>query len=190
MALDQILSVSGKSGLYRLIGQMKNGIIVEGIADKKRFPVHGSAKVSALEEISIYTDSEEVPLNDVFKTIYEKQSGKQALDSKSDKAEIKAYFKSILPDYDPDRVYVSDMVKVIKWYNTLIENDAYDPSEVDEEVAASEETSGEEKADKKTKKKPAAKAAQKKVAAKSAPKPKAGGGASSPRKSSGAQRGG
>jgi hypothetical protein len=80
MALEEILSVSGKPGLYRLVGQMKNGIIVEGIADGKRFPVHGSAKVSALEEISIYTDEEEVPLKDIFKNIFEKQGGKAGPD--------------------------------------------------------------------------------------------------------------
>jgi len=187
MALDQILSVSGKSGLFKLVGQMKNGIIVEGIADKKRFPVHGATKVSALEEISIYTNDAEMPLNDVFKKIYEKENGKQTKDSKADKAEIKAYFESVLPEYDQERVYVSDMIKVIKWYNTLIEFDSYDPTEEGE-------NEGEKEADKKGDEKPAAKkkttkkAAPKKVA-KPAPQNKVSSGASSPRKAGGAQRG-
>lgn len=190
MALDQILSVSGKPGLYRLVGQMKNGIIVEGIEDKKRFPVHGAAKVSALEEISIYTTEEEVPLNDVFKTIYEKEGGKACLSHKEGNDKIKAYFEGILPNYDADRVYVSDMVKVVKWYNTLIENDAYDPSE---EEAESEEAGTSEKGEEAKPKKAAAKKAPKKTTPKSAPKSAAktkSAGASSPRKAGGAQRGG
>ncbi|MCO4806984.1 MAG: DUF5606 domain-containing protein [Flavobacteriales bacterium] len=184
MALDKILSVSGKSGLYRLVGQMKNGIIVEGISDGKRFPVHGSAKVSALEEISIYTNEEQVPLNDVFKTIFEKQGGKVAPDHKSDNKEMKAYFETVLPDYDPDRVYVSDMAKVLKWYNALIENNAYDPA--DETVAEGEEKTEEPEAKK------VAKKAKAKKAPKSAPKSAARtktAGASAPRKAGGTQRG-
>ena len=137
---------------------MKNGIIVEGVADGKRFPVHGSAKVSALEEISIYTAEEEVPLNDVFKAIFEKEGAKNCLDHKSDNKEIEAYFEGILPNYDPERVYVSDMVKVLKWYNTLIEHKAYDPAAVEEKEAESNE-SGEDKPKKVKPKKAAKKAA-------------------------------
>ena len=186
MALEQILSVSGKPGLYRLVGQMKNGIIVEGVADGKRFPVHGSAKVSALDEISIYTAEEEVPLNDVFKAIFEKEGGKNCLDHKSDNKEIEAYFEGILPNYDPERVYVSDMVKVLKWYNTLIEHKAYDPAAVEEKEAESNE-SGEDKP-KKVKPKKAAKKAAPKPAPKAAQKAKSSG-ASAPRKAGGSQRG-
>jgi len=152
MAFEQILSVSGKSGLFRLVGHMKNGIIVEALSDGKRFPIHGSSKVSALEEISIYTEEEEVPLKEVFTKIFEKEEGKQAISHKSDKAEIKAYFASILPDYDEDRVYVSDMVKVVQWYNVLIENNAFDPNEVEE----TEEGEGAEKAEAVKKEKKAA----------------------------------
>lgn len=200
MALEQILSVAGKPGLYRLVGQMKNGIIVEALEDSKRFPVHGSSKVSALEEISIYTHEEEVPLGDVFKKIHEKEGGKQALSHKSDAKEVKAYFESILPEYDPDRVYVSDMVKVVKWYNLLMEHNAYDPSEEEAEEANEEGTTEENKkeaADDKSADKPAAKKApaKKKAAAKpkSTPKAsaqsKASGAKSTPRKAGGASRG-
>lgn len=192
MALEQILSVSGKPGLYRLVGQMKNGIIVEGLEDKKRFPVHGSAKVSALEEISIYTHEDEVPLGDVFKKIYENEDGKQALDHKSDKGEIETYFKSILPDYDPERVYVSDMAKVMKWYNLLIEHDAYDPAEEEESAEGEETGDGDEKAPKKDASKAKAAPANK-PSAQSTPKAssraKTSGAQSAPRKAGGASRG-
>jgi hypothetical protein len=187
MALEQILSVSGKPGLYRLVGQMKNGIIIEGIADGKRFPVHGSVKVSALEEISIYTSEEEVPLNDVFKSIFEKEEGKGCVDHKSDQAEVKKYFESILPNYDKERVYISDMIKVVKWYNTLIEHKAYNPAAAEEVEAAKAEAEGEEKPKKATAKKVAKKTAPK-SAPKSAAKTKSAG-ASSPRKAGGSQRG-
>ena len=190
MALEQILSVSGKSGLFRLVGQMKNGIIVEAIADGKRFPVHGSAKVSALEEISIYTDTEEVPLKDVFKAIFDKEGGKQVLSAKASNNDIKAYFETVLPNYDRDRVYVSDMGKVVRWYNLLIEHKAYDPSEPEEEVKESVEESTKEKKEKKA---PAKKTAAKKSTAagkKAAPKKPAGGGKiATPRKAGGTQRG-
>lgn len=163
MALKTILSVSGKPGLYRLVGQMKAGIIVESIEDGKRFPVHGSSKVSALEEISIYTEDEEVPLKEVFKTMYELSEGKQALSHKEDNAKIKAFFEKVLPNYDRDRVYVSDMGKVIKWYNSLIEHDAYDPNAED---AAAEETKEEVQEAEVIEETPAKKPAAKKSAAK------------------------
>lgn len=206
MSLEKILSVSGKSGLYRLVGQMKNGIIVEAIADGKRFPVHGSSKVSALEEISIYTHEEEVPLRQVFKSIFEKEGGKPGPDHK-DNAEVKKYFATILPNYDSDRVYVSDMVKVLKWYNLLVENKAYDPADDVEEVAEKEETKGkgkskskakdeaEETTEAKPKKAAAKKSTAKKpasgLATKAAPKGKAAGGGkvATPRKAGGTQRG-
>jgi hypothetical protein len=191
MALEEILSVSGKPGLYRLVGQMKNGIIVEGIADGKRFPVHGSAKVSALEEISIYTDEEEVPLKDIFKNIFEKQGGKAGPDHKGDQKEVKKFFETILPNYDKERVYISDMAKVVKWYNILIENNAYDPKEAEEEkkeAETEESESKEAKPKKSTAKKAAAKPATKKAAPKAAAKAKSAGGAA-PRKAGGSQRG-
>lgn len=190
MALEQILSVSGKSGLFRLVGQMKNGIIVESIADGKRFPVHGAAKVSALEEISIYTEEEEIPLKDVFKAIYEKEGGKQTISYKESVDKIKALFGEVVPNYDQDRVYSSDMVKVVRWYNELIEHDAFDPNAEEEESkeeGAADEGSKEAKPSKaKTAKKPASKAASKSAGR----KPSSGGKVTAPRKAGGAQRGG
>src|SRR5690606_5774651 len=99
MSLSKILSISGKPGLYKLVGQMKNGIIVESVEDGKRFPIHGADKVSALEEISIYTQEEDMPLRDVFARMYEKEGGKPGIDHKEDKDKVKAYFAEVLPEY-------------------------------------------------------------------------------------------
>jgi len=189
MAQEQILSVSGKSGLFKLVGQMKNGIIVESIVDGKRFPVHGSAKVSALEEISIYTDTDEVPLREVFKAIHKKESGKQTINHKESDAKIKSLFEEVLPEYDRERVYASDMAKVVRWYNLLIEHDAFDPNdEVAAEDAAVDET--EKKETKAAPKKTAKKPAVAKAGSKSAPKKPSGGGKiTAPRKAGGTQRG-
>jgi len=121
--LKGILSVSGKSGLFKLVSQIKNGLIVESLTDQKRMPVYASSKVSALEDIAIYTFDEEVPLQKVFACIAEKENFGACPVTKKDSANaVKKYFKEILPDYDEDRVYVSDMKKVYLWYNQLLEN--------------------------------------------------------------------
>ena len=189
MSLEKILSVSGKSGLYRLIGQMKNGIIVESLEDGKRFPVHGSSKVSALEEISIYTSDKEVPLSDVFKAIYEKQKGKSGPDHKGDQKSVIDFFKTVLPDYDKERVYVSDMIKVVKWYNIMVEKGDYDPTKEEkaEEKSAEAGAEGAEKP-KKTSKKTTAKP-KSASAPKANTKTKSGGAVNAPRKAGGTQRG-
>ena len=124
MDYSKILSVSGKPGLYEMISQTKNGFIVESLLDKKRFPVFAHERISTLEEISIFTTEEEdLPLKDVFKMIFEKQNGEKAIDPKSDPAIIKEFFLSAIPTYDSERVYVSDMKKVLSWYNLLLEKD-------------------------------------------------------------------
>ena len=119
MNLKDILSISGESGLFRFVAQGRNAIIVEHLETKKRRTAPGSAKVSSLEEISIFTEKEDLPLGKVFDLIYEKENGGPAADSKSDAVKLKAYFEEILPEYDKDRVYVSDMKKVVLWYNIL-----------------------------------------------------------------------
>ena len=129
MKLKDILSISGKGGLYKFISQARNGIIVESIADGKRMAVQSSAKVSALEDIAIFTETEEVPLGDIFKKIFEKENGKQTIDYKSSPDELKAFMESILPEYDKERVYVSDMKKLVMWYNILISHDLLKPDE-------------------------------------------------------------
>jgi hypothetical protein len=123
MDLSKILSISGKPGLYRHVGQSKTGIVVESIIDGKRSSAFASEQISALNDISMYTNGEDIKLEDVFKNIFEKESGKAAISEKSSTDELKAYFEEVLPEYDKDRVYISDIKKVIKWYNILANNE-------------------------------------------------------------------
>ena len=121
--LKGILSISGKPGLFKLVSQMEKGIIIESIETKKRESAYASHKISTLEDIAIFTEAEEVLLKEVFKKIKIKTSGKEAIHHKSPDKEIKKYFAEILPNYDEDRVYVSDMKKVFRWYNILLKHD-------------------------------------------------------------------
>lgn len=127
--LKTILSISGKPGLYKLISQGKNMLIVESISeDKKRIPVYGNEKVISLADIAMYTDETEVPLRDVLIAIKEKESGKVAsLDIKKATADqLRDFLGAVLPDFDRDRVYVSDIKKLILWYNILVVNELTD----------------------------------------------------------------
>ncbi|MFA4852200.1 MAG: DUF5606 domain-containing protein, partial [Bacteroidales bacterium] len=119
MDLKDIMSISGKGGLFRSIAQTKNGLIVESLVDKKRFPVYASDKVSSLEDVSIFTKDKDIPLKDVMDLIFKKESGGHCIDPKSDDAKLKKYFEEILPDYDKERVYMSDIRKLFLWYNLL-----------------------------------------------------------------------
>jgi hypothetical protein len=119
MILKDILAISGESGLFKFIAQGKNAIIVEHLETKKRSSAHGSAKVSSLEDIAIFTEKEDMPLGKVFDLIYEKENGGLAIDSKSDAGKLRTWFEGILPDYSKDKVYTSDMKKVAHWYNIL-----------------------------------------------------------------------
>ena len=117
--LKEILSISGKPGLYKLINNSSNAIIVESLLDGKRFAAYSNSKIIALEDISIYTEDEDMPLKEVLKRIFEKENGAQALSHKADTEKMLAYFEEIVPEYDHNRVYVSDMRKIIQWYNLL-----------------------------------------------------------------------
>lgn len=143
--LKGILAVSGHQGLFKHVADSKNSIIVESLDTGKRMPVYTSSKISALEDIAIYTESADVPLKDVFKVIFEKENGSEALSHKSTTPELKKYFEEILPEYDKDRVYVSDIKKVLLWYNLLQEKSMLDFTE--EEESDSQEDSLEEKSD-------------------------------------------
>jgi hypothetical protein len=140
MDLTEILAISGKPGLYKMMSHTKTGMLVESMADKKRFPVFAHEKVSSLEEISIFTEDDDVPLKDVFKKIHEMLEGDKALSHKSSADELKDFFDDVLPDYDKERVYVSDIKKVIQWYNVLHEMDMLDFTEEEE---SKEEDTGE-----------------------------------------------
>ncbi len=148
MDLTKILSVSGKGGLFKLIAQSKNAMIVESFIDKKRFPVYSSGEASVLEDIRVFTNDKDLPLKDIFMKIYEKEVGKPAIDFKSDDAALKKYFEEILPDYDKERVFVSDIKKMLRWYNILLEAGIVKPEEekkdgeapAGESIQASDET--------------------------------------------------
>lgn len=133
MSLEKILSVSGKPGLYKLITQTRSGFVAESLIDKKRITVNVRQNVSLLSEIAIYTLSEEVPLKQVLSTIKEKENGQQAsVSPKDSKDQLEEYFFGILPEYDEDRVYASDIKKIVQWYNLLQQNDLLDFTETDE----------------------------------------------------------
>jgi hypothetical protein len=119
MVLKDILAISGEPGLFKFIAQGKNAIIVEHLETKKRSSAFGSAKVSSLEEISIFTETEDMPLGKVFDLIFEKENSGKAPDYKTDPGKLKAWFAEILPEYDRDKVYTSDIKKVAHWYNIL-----------------------------------------------------------------------
>lgn len=121
--LKAILSISGKPGLYKMISNTSSALIVESLTDGKRFPTYSNSKIIALEDISIYTADEDMPLKTVFKRIYGKENGKSAISHKESADSIKAYIESVIPEYDKDRVYVSDMKKMLQWYNLLLEKD-------------------------------------------------------------------
>jgi hypothetical protein len=127
------LSVSGQSGLFKLVAESKNNIIVESLETHKRIPVHSTAKVSALEDIAIYTENGDVPLKDVFKSISQKENGGAAISPKASDYELKAYFEKVVPEYDKDRVYISDIKKVLSWYNALQQKELLDFSETENE---------------------------------------------------------
>ena len=122
MNLKGIISITGKPGLYRVISQGKNTLIVESLNDGKRFPAFASSKVSALEDISMYTSEEDVPLGDIIRKIYDKEKGGKSIDAKEDASAHHKYFEEILPNYDKDRVHNSDLRKLFSWYNILQES--------------------------------------------------------------------
>lgn len=119
MNLEGIISISGKPGLFKLVSQGKNTLIVEGLTDKKRIPLYASHQVSSLEEIGIYTYDDTLPLTEVFDAIAEKEKGGATISHKASKNELYDWMRAIMPEFDEDRVYQSDIKKLIQWYNLL-----------------------------------------------------------------------
>ncbi|WP_395075750.1 DUF5606 domain-containing protein [Flavobacterium sp.] len=119
MNLEKILAISGKPGLYSLKVQTRTGFVAESFIDGKRITVGLRSNVSLLSEVSMYTTTEEKPLVDVMRSIAKKENNGPTPAFKDDKVQLAAYFLEILPDYDQDRVYTSDIKKVINWYNIL-----------------------------------------------------------------------
>jgi hypothetical protein len=122
MSLEKILTISGKPGLYQLQNQTRNGFLATSLIDGKKISVSARQNVSILAEIAIYTLTKELPLSEVFTKIFDKEKGGEAISHKSTKDELEEYFFEILPDYDEDRVYPSDIKKIVQWYNLLTKN--------------------------------------------------------------------
>lgn len=121
--LKEVLSISGKPGLFKLVSKGKNMLIVESLIDKKRQPSYAHEKVVSLADVAIFTDNNEKPLNEVFMLIKDKEAGKKSsCDPKASSDALRSYFAEILPDFDRERVYPTDIKKVILWYNLLIDN--------------------------------------------------------------------
>ena len=122
--LKKILSVSGKPGLYKLVSTSKTITLVESLIDGKRFPIYTHEKIVSLGEIAIYTSEDEIPLKDVLVKIKDNENGgKISDDKKSSNKELFSYFETILPTYDKEKVYASDIKKIVNWYDLLIDND-------------------------------------------------------------------
>jgi len=119
MNIKGIIAISGRPGLFKVVAQSKNSVIVESMIDKKRFPAYASEKISTLEDISIFTYDDDVKLLDVFKSIFEKYEGGTCISHKSDAKELSKTLIEILPNYDQERVYPSDVKKIFQWYNLL-----------------------------------------------------------------------
>ncbi len=122
MGLTKTIAISGKPGLFNIVSQSKGGLIVQSLIDQKKFPITNTHNVSVLNDIAIYTYDEEKPLREVFLTINEKQEGKEAISHKESNDKLTSYFSEILPDYDEERVYASNIKKVIQWYNLLVKS--------------------------------------------------------------------
>lgn len=135
MDLSGIISISGRPGLYKVIAQGKNSIIVESLTDKKRFPAYATDRISALEDISIYTHDGDKPLKEILSEIYAKQDGKEAPSHKEDISVLQSYILEIIPDYDDERVYPSDIKKLMQWYNMLLKSGSLKPTEEKKEKA-------------------------------------------------------
>jgi hypothetical protein len=143
MDLSKILSISGKNGLFKLISQGKINFIVESLEDKKRFPAFQSDGVSTLDNLSIYTHDEMLELSKVLQTIYLKQD-KQPLEYKTwTDAQMREFFKEIAPDYDEDRVFISNIKKIYQWYNILLNNDLISIDETEKEAETETEANTE-----------------------------------------------
>lgn len=165
MDLSKIISIAGKSGLYKVVAQGRQALIAESLIDKKRIPVHSSVRVVSLDEVSMYTTADDVPLATVLEKLHAKEKGKLSVDPKGDPEALYEKLGEALPDYDRARIYSSDVRKFFMWYELLASTGILDEKGETEEGGT--EKDGEDKATKATKATPAKKA-------KKAPAKKAG----------------
>ncbi|MBR4136028.1 MAG: DUF5606 domain-containing protein [Bacteroidales bacterium] len=140
MDLSNILSITGKGGLFKLISRTQNNFIVESLEDQHRFPAFSHDGVATLDNIAIFTEDGEVSLQSVFQSIYKKYDGKK-VETPKDNNGFKTFFEGVLPDYDRERVYVSNIKKVVAWYNILVDHQLVN---LEEEKTAEETTPQEE----------------------------------------------
>jgi hypothetical protein len=166
MSLKGIISISGMPGLYKVLAQTKSGFIVEALSDKKRMPIASTQRISMLEDISVFTTADELPLKEVMLKLIEHAEKNQMADPKSEPAQLRDFFKNIVPDYDAERVYPSDIKKIINWFQLV--KDIVAIEDEPEVTAAAEapaaETPAEEKPAKEQKKEKAPAKAKKKTA--------------------------
>jgi len=157
MSFEKIISIPGKSGLYKMLAQMRNGgFVVEALSDSRRVPVSATERIIMLNDISVFTTEEDIPLREVFLKMKENEKVATSVDAKSDPDKLKSTLKQILPDFDDERVHASDIRKMFVWFNLLkdkVEFTAPAEEAVAEEAAV--EVAAEEKA-------PAKKTARKK----------------------------
>ena len=121
MTIDKIIAINGKPGLFKVISAGKKNLIIESLIDGKRSSILSINNVSSMDTIAIYTYTEEIPLPEVFYSIFEKEAGKEAISHKESSKKLKDYFLEILPEYDEERVYVSNIKKIVQWYTILLQ---------------------------------------------------------------------
>ena len=137
MEFEKIIAVSGKPGLFQIISQSKNAVIAESLLDNKRVAINASSNISLLDNIAIYSYEGDVKLLTIFKTMFEKEGGKETISHKSSNQEVLSYFLEVLPEFDEDRVYASNIKKVIQWYNLLVKS-GMDFSQIQDEEGSEE----------------------------------------------------
>lgn len=171
MDLSGVISISGKPGLFKVVAQSKNNIIVESLKDGKRTPAYSTDRISALDDISIYTYEDDIPLKEVYIGIFKKEDGGKAPSHKESLNKLTEYLLEVLPNYDEDRVYPSDIKKLFQWYNILhdaglVSAEEEEAEDKEEKEEAPKKKASKEKADTSTAKKDEKKPAAKKTSAK------------------------
>lgn len=150
MDLKGIISISGRPGLHKVLAQNKNNVIVESLIDGKKFPAYASDRISSLDDISVYTTDDDLPLKEVLNKVLEKEEGKACMSHKEDFTKLQNYLVGIIPNLDLDRVYPSDIKKIFQWYNLLLSNGIISLAKTDSAVEEEKEDTSSKKVSKTT----------------------------------------